>query len=149
MLINNSLILSLSHISDILFGKSELRKPANEILILHFNDVYNCETPKKAKAGGAPRFVSALLDKGFARSPTRTAVIEGHADERGTREYNLALGARRAASARDFLVACGVAANCIRTISYGKERPEAPCSAESCWSLNRRGVTVMTDGPTS
>ncbi|EIM77631.1 peptidoglycan-associated lipoprotein [Nitratireductor aquibiodomus RA22] len=72
--------------------------------------------------------------------------VEGHADERGTREYNLALGARRAASARDFLVARGVAANRIRTISYGKERPVATCDDISCWSQNRRAVTVLNGG---
>ena len=69
--------------------------------------------------------------------------IEGHADERGTREYNLALGARRAAATRDFLVARGVPANRIRTISYGKERPVAVCDDISCWSQNRRAVTVL------
>ena len=70
--------------------------------------------------------------------------IEGHADERGTREYNLALGARRAAATRDFLVARGVPANRIRTISYGKERPVAVCDNISCWSQNRRAVTVLS-----
>jgi peptidoglycan-associated lipoprotein len=70
-------------------------------------------------------------------------VIEGHADERGTREYNLALGARRAAATRDFLVARGVAGNRIRTISYGKERPVAVCDDISCWSQNRRAVTTL------
>lgn len=69
--------------------------------------------------------------------------VEGHADERGTREYNLALGARRAAAARDFLVARGVPANRIRTNSYGKERPVAVCDDISCWSQNRRAVTVL------
>lgn len=82
-------------------------------------------------------------------NPSRTAVIEGHADERGTREYNLALGARRASAVRNFLVAEGVPAGRLSSVTYGKERPEALCSAESCWSLNRRGVTVMADGPTS
>jgi len=72
-----------------------------------------------------------------------TVTVEGHADERGTREYNLALGARRAASTRDFLVARGVAAARIRTISYGKERPVAVCDDISCWSQNRRAVTVL------
>ena len=70
-------------------------------------------------------------------------VVEGHADERGTREYNLALGARRAASTRDYLVSRGVAANRIRTISYGKERPVAVCDDISCWSQNRRAVTTL------
>ncbi len=69
--------------------------------------------------------------------------VEGHADERGTREYNLALGARRAAATRDFLASRGVPANRIRTISYGKERPVAVCDDISCWSQNRRAVTVL------
>jgi peptidoglycan-associated lipoprotein len=77
------------------------------------------------------------------------AVIEGHADEQGTREYNLALGARRANAVRDFLVSQGVAANRIRTVSYGKERPLAVCSDESCYSQNRRAVTVISLGATS
>ena len=72
--------------------------------------------------------------------------IEGHADERGTREYNIALGARRAAATRDFLVARGVPANRIRTISYGKEKPVAVCDDISCWSQNRRAVTVLSGG---
>jgi peptidoglycan-associated lipoprotein len=73
-------------------------------------------------------------------------VIEGHADERGTREYNLALGARRAAATRDFLIARGVAGNRLRTISYGKERPVAVCDDISCWSQNRRAVTTLGGG---
>ncbi|WP_374114619.1 peptidoglycan-associated lipoprotein Pal [Ancylobacter mangrovi] len=72
-----------------------------------------------------------------------TFTIEGHADERGTREYNIALGARRAQSVRDYLVARGVDANRMRTISYGKERPVAVCNDISCWSQNRRAVTVL------
>jgi peptidoglycan-associated lipoprotein len=69
--------------------------------------------------------------------------LEGHADERGTREYNLALGARRAQIVRDYLAVRGVDANRMRTISYGKERPVAVCNEESCHSQNRRVVTVL------
>jgi len=69
--------------------------------------------------------------------------VEGHADERGTREYNIALGARRAQAVRDYLISRGVAANRMRTISYGKERPVALCDDISCWSQNRRAVTVL------
>jgi len=69
--------------------------------------------------------------------------VEGHADERGTREYNLALGARRAQTVRDYLISRGIAANRIHTISYGKERPVAICDDISCWSQNRRAVTVL------
>ena len=71
-------------------------------------------------------------------------VIEGHADERGTREYNLALGARRAAATRDYLASQGVSAGRIKTISYGKERPVAVCDDISCWSQNRRAVTTLS-----
>jgi peptidoglycan-associated lipoprotein len=69
--------------------------------------------------------------------------IEGHADERGTREYNIALGARRAQTVRDYLVSRGVSAQRMRTISYGKERPAAVFDDISCWSQNRRAVTVL------
>ncbi len=74
-----------------------------------------------------------------------TITVEGHADERGTREYNIALGARRATSVRNFLAQNGVAANRIRTISYGKERPVAVCNDISCWSQNRRAQTVLNN----
>ncbi len=69
--------------------------------------------------------------------------IEGHADERGTREYNIALGARRAETVREYLISRGVPAQRMRTISYGKERPVALCNDISCWSQNRRAVTVL------
>jgi peptidoglycan-associated lipoprotein len=75
--------------------------------------------------------------------------IEGHADERGTREYNFALGARRAQSVHDYLIAKGVAASRMKTISYGKERPVAVCDDISCWSQNRRAVTVLNGAPGS
>ena len=75
--------------------------------------------------------------------PQYTFVIEGNADERGTREYNLALGARRAQVVRDYLVAQGVAASRMSTISYGKERPVATCDNITCWSQNRRAVTDL------
>jgi peptidoglycan-associated lipoprotein len=74
--------------------------------------------------------------------------IEGHADERGTREYNIALGARRAQVTRDYLTARGVDGSRMRTISYGKERPVAVCNDISCWSQNRRAVTVLNAGST-
>ena len=77
-----------------------------------------------------------------------TFTIEGHADERGTREYNIALGAQRATATRDYLVSRGVAANRMRTISYGKERPVAVCNDISCWSQNRRAVTVLNNAGT-
>ena len=70
----------------------------------------------------------------------------GHADEQGTREYNLALGARRANAAVEYLISQGVAAGRMRTVSYGKERPVEICSDEACYSRNRRAVTVITTG---
>jgi len=77
------------------------------------------------------------------QNPARTIVVEGHCDERGTREYNLGLGERRANAVKEYLVSLGVAASRIRTLSYGKERPTCVASSESCWSKNRRGVSLV------
>jgi peptidoglycan-associated lipoprotein len=78
--------------------------------------------------------------------PGNTAIIEGHADEQGTREYNLALGARRASAVQQYLISQGVAPNRLQTVSYGKERPLAVCSDEACYTQNRRAVTVIGAG---
>ena len=78
-------------------------------------------------------------------NPTLNVVLEGHADERGTREYNLALGERRATAAKNYLISNGVAANRIKVISYGKEKPANPASNVLAWSQNRRTVTVKTN----
>jgi peptidoglycan-associated lipoprotein len=75
--------------------------------------------------------------------------VEGHCDERGTREYNLALGARRANAVKEYLVSLGVSSARMETISYGKERPLCTQSDENCWAQNRRGVTVVTSGANS
>ncbi|QQA41661.1 peptidoglycan-associated lipoprotein Pal [Pelagovum pacificum] len=83
------------------------------------------------------------------RNGDYTAVIEGHADEQGTREYNLALGSRRANSVREYLVSKGIASGRLQTVTYGKERPLAVCSQESCYAQNRRAVTVIAAGATS
>lgn len=91
----------------------------------------------------------ATLDKQATwlnRYASYNFTVEGHADERGTREYNFALGARRAQATKDYLVSRGVAASRIKTISYGKERPVAVCDDISCWSQNRRAVTVLHGG---
>lgn len=82
----------------------------------------------------------------LAQNPAYTAIIEGHADEQGTRDYNFALSARRAASVQEFLISQGVGADRIKSIPYGKERPLAICSDESCYSQNRRAVTVLAAG---
>jgi len=88
----------------------------------------------------------ATLDKQYQwlqQNSRYRVLIEGHADERGTREYNYSLGARRAQAVRDYLVSRGVQAGKIRTVSYGKERPVAVCNDITCWSQNRRAVTVL------
>lgn len=82
----------------------------------------------------------------LAANPQYSIIMEGHADEKGTREYNLALGARRASSAQNYLISQGVSPSRIRTISYGKERPLEVCSTESCYYQNRRAVTVLSQG---
>jgi len=79
-------------------------------------------------------------------NPDYNVVVEGHADEQGTREYNLALGARRASAVQQFLISQGVEAGRVRTLTYGKERPISICSEESCYAQNRRAVTVISAG---
>jgi len=82
----------------------------------------------------------------LAQNAEYSALIEGHADEQGTTEYNIALGERRASAVYNYLISRGVAPDRLRTISYGKERPIEICSNESCYSRNRRSVTVITAG---
>ncbi|HUR44154.1 MAG TPA: peptidoglycan-associated lipoprotein Pal [Aestuariivirga sp.] len=82
----------------------------------------------------------------LSQYPGVTVQIEGHADERGTREYNISLSARRATATREFLIAQSIDGSRISSIAYGKERPVALCDAEQCWSQNRRAVTVITGG---
>ena len=77
--------------------------------------------------------------------PQVTVEVQGHADERGTREYNLGLSAQRAEVVRSFLASQGIPANRMSVISFGKERPVATCDAESCWSRNRRAVTAVAN----
>ena len=91
----------------------------------------------------------ATLDKQaqwLQRYPQYTFILEGHADERGTREYNFSLSARRSQVVRDYLISRGIPGNRFRTVSYGKERPVAVCNDISCWSQNRRAVTVLGNG---
>ena len=97
---------------------------------------------------------SSLTDEGrstlsgqarwLTANPQYSIVIEGHADERGTREYNVALGERRANTVMQYLVSQGVSANRLRTVSYGKERPVEACAAQRCWDVNRRAVTAVS-----
>ncbi|MFN3820610.1 peptidoglycan-associated lipoprotein Pal [Blastomonas sp.] len=81
----------------------------------------------------------------LAQYPNKQAIIEGHADERGTRDYNIALGERRANAAKNYLVSLGVSEQRLRVVSYGKERPAAMGSDEASWAQNRRAVTVTID----
>lgn len=85
----------------------------------------------------------------LSKYPSVRVGIEGHCDERGTRAYNLALGARRAQAAKDYLVSLGVDGSRISTISYGKERPLCGESTEACWSMNRRAITDISSGAAS
>ena len=96
----------------------------------------------------SPEFQPVLASQAqwLNQNPEYTALIEGHADEQGTREYNLALGARRANAVQTYLVSQGVSPNRLRTVSYGKERPLEICSEEGCYRQNRRAVTVVAAG---
>lgn len=98
-------------------------------------DRYNVDTQDAAALQAQAQY--------FARFPQVTFTIEGHADERGTREYNLALGERRANAAKNYLVSLGVDANRISVVSYGKERPVALASNEGAWAQNRRAASVI------
>jgi peptidoglycan-associated lipoprotein len=91
---------------------------------------------------GAKTLLSSQA-QGLISNSDYNVVLEGHADEQGTREYNLALGARRANSVKEYLVSLGVSGDRLQTVSYGKERPIEICSAESCYSQNRRAVSVL------
>ncbi len=102
---------------------------------------YNVEDSDKAVLGRQAAWLS--------KYPAVKISIEGHCDERGTREYNLALGARRANAVKEYLVSQGVSAGRLDTISYGKERPICTDSNEACWAQNRRGVTTITGGANS
>ncbi len=104
--------------------------------VVYFDtDRYNIDSTDAAALQAQAQYLS--------RYPQVTVTIEGHCDERGTREYNLALGERRANAAKNYLVSLGIAANRIQTVSYGKERPVALESNESAWARNRRAASVV------
>jgi len=98
-------------------------------------DRYNIDSEDQAALQAQAQYLSQYS--------SARATVEGHADERGTREYNLALGERRANAAKNYLVSLGIPANRINTVSYGKERPKATGSNEAAWAQNRRAVTVI------
>ena len=109
---------------------------------VHFAyDQYNIEDSDKAILGRQAAWL--------AKYPAVRVSVEGHADERGTREYNLALGARRANAVKEYLVSQGVSTGRVETVSYGKQRPICTESNEGCWAQNRRGVTIVTGGANS
>ncbi len=130
-------------------GTSGLGDPSNPASPAYFNQTVGdrvfflvdqstlTDTARQTLSGQA-RWLNA--------NPDYAIIIEGHADEQGTREYNLALGARRASAAQDFLISQGVAPSRMRTVSYGKERPVEICSTEECYAKNRRAVTVLQIG---
>lgn len=100
----------------------------------------------QASLTSAAQGVIAQQANWLMNNPEYTAVIEGHADEQGTREYNLALGARRASAVQAYLIEQGISPARLKTVSYGKERPLEICSDEACYSKNRRAVTVLSVG---
>lgn len=105
--------------------------------ILFDTDRYNVDTDDQVTLQSQAQWLSQY--------PNKQAIIEGHADERGTRDYNLALGERRANAAKNFLVSLGISEQRLRVVSYGKERPTALGSDESAWAQNRRAVTVTVE----
>jgi peptidoglycan-associated lipoprotein len=123
-------------------GGSTIRPGSQEDLVANVGDrVFFDFDASSIRADQRP--VLQRQAEWMQRNSSVTVQVEGHADERGTREYNLALGQRRANAARDTLVAGGVAGARISTISYGKDRPAALGSDESAWAQNRRAVTVV------
>ena len=124
--------------SSILPGSAEdFRVNVGDTVHFAYNE-YNIEDADKGVLGRQAAWL--------ARYPAVRVTVEGHADERGTREYNLALGARRANAVKEYLVSQGVSTGRVETVSYGKERPICTESNEACWAQNRRGVTVVTGG---
>ena len=121
--------------SSILPGSAEdFRVNVGDTVHFGYNE-YNIEDSDKAVLGRQAAWL--------AKYPSVRLSVEGHCDERGTREYNLALGARRANAVKEYLVSQGVSTARVETISYGKERPICTESNEACWAQNRRGVSVV------
>ena len=130
-------------------GTSGLGDPSDPRSIAYFNQAVGDRVlfaVDQSTLSPEARTVLTAQAQWLLQNPGYAAIIEGHADEQGTREYNLALGARRAAAVQNFLISQGIPANRLRTISYGKERPIEVCSTEACYSQNRRSVTVLSAG---
>jgi peptidoglycan-associated lipoprotein len=109
---------------------------------VNVGDVVRFEVDSAALTGEAQGILASQANW-LSQYPQYRVTIEGHADERGTREYNLALGAKRAIAVRSYLASHGIGANRVKTVSFGKERPVAVCDDISCWSQNRRAQTVL------
>ena len=125
-------------VSSIVPGSAEdFRVNVGDTVHFGYNE-YNIQDNDKAVLGRQAQWL--------AKYPSVRVSVEGHCDERGTREYNLALGARRANAVKEYLVSQGVSTARVETVSYGKERPICTESNEACWTQNRRGVTVVTGG---
>jgi len=127
--------------SSILPGSAEdFRVNVGDTVHFGYNE-YNIQDNDKSVLGRQAQWL--------AKYPSVRVTVEGHCDERGTREYNLALGARRANAVKEYLVSQGVSTARVETVSYGKERPICTESNEACWSQNRRGVTTIAGGANS
>ncbi|WP_435416989.1 peptidoglycan-associated lipoprotein Pal [Parerythrobacter aurantius] len=119
--------------------QAHFERAVNGQNVIYFDtDRYNIDSADAAALQTQAQYLSQY--------PNLTITVEGHADERGTREYNLALGERRANAAKNYLVSLGVAASRISTVSYGKERPVALGSDEASWARNRRAVSIVIGG---
>ena len=126
-----------------------LGDPNNPNSVAYFNQTIGDRVlfaVDQSNLSDAARGVLAGQARWMQGNPDYAVIIEGHADEQGTREYNLALGARRASAVQNYLISQGVSAARLRTVSYGKERPLEICSDEACYSQNRRAVTVLSIG---
>ncbi len=123
-------------------GAGSARPGSQEDLVASVGDRVLFDTDSSVVRGDG-RDILQRQSAWFGRHPQVTAVIEGHADERGTREYNLALGQRRGNAARDLLVAGGVSGGRVQVVSYGKDRPAQLGSDDSAWAQNRRAVTTV------
>ena len=128
---------------------SGLGDPGNPASVAYFNATVGDRVHfvvDQSTLTDAARGVLAGQAAWLNANPDYAIIIEGHADEQGTREYNIALGARRADSVKNYLIAQGISGSRMQTVSYGKERPIATCSEESCYNQNRRAVTVLSLG---
>ena len=123
-------------------AKQKARPGSQEDLVLKIGDIIEYDYDQSTLRADARKTVERWADW-MQQFPAVTVTVEGHCDERGTREYNLGLGERRADAARKYLIALGINADRVGTISYGKERPLCVSSNENCYSQNRRGMLLV------